>query len=156
MTSVQGPIAVVGTGAIGAGRAAFTLAHGHDVRAYDPDPEAEGRLRAQTDAAWPALTRLGLADRASPRRLTFTTALLGPIVNQHLSGGPGGLAHTLEHLGPPAQERMDDLRPVRLTPELAARLVAGVDDEPADVDQPAMNAQRDEPLRTRRAHDQLP
>ena len=28
-------------------------------------------------------------------------ALLGPFVNQHLSGGPGGMAHDLEHLGPP-------------------------------------------------------
>ena len=30
-------------------------------------------------------------------------ALLGPFVNQHLSGGDGGLAHILEHLGPPTQ-----------------------------------------------------
>ena len=27
-------------------------------------------------------------------------ALLGPVANQHLSGGDGGLAHVLEHLGP--------------------------------------------------------
>ncbi|MCU1359251.1 MAG: 3-hydroxyacyl-CoA dehydrogenase, partial [Ilumatobacteraceae bacterium] len=28
-------------------------------------------------------------------------ALLGPFATQHLSGGPAGIAHVLEHLGPP-------------------------------------------------------
>ena len=56
-------------------------------------------------------------------------ALLGPIANQHLSGGAGGLAHVLEHLGPPTQRWMDDLGAPRLTPGLAARLVAGVEAE---------------------------
>ncbi|MGW7364765.1 3-hydroxyacyl-CoA dehydrogenase NAD-binding domain-containing protein [Streptomyces sp. NPDC054841] len=73
-------------------------------------------------------------------------ALLGPLVNQHLSGGPGGMAHLLRHLGPPAQAWMDDLRPVRLTDELAAQLVAGVEDELTGIDQAAMVAQRDELL----------
>ena len=73
-------------------------------------------------------------------------ALLGPLVNQHLSGGAGGLAHVLEHLGPPAQEWMDDLRDVRLTPQLAVSLVSGVDDELAGIDQAALAARRDELL----------
>ncbi|WP_328908422.1 3-hydroxyacyl-CoA dehydrogenase NAD-binding domain-containing protein [Streptomyces sp. NBC_00234] len=75
-------------------------------------------------------------------------ALLGPLVGQHLSGGPGGMAHLLRHLGPPAQAWMDDLRPVRLTDELAARLVAGVDDELTGIDQAAMVAERDDLLLT--------
>ena len=37
-------------------------------------------------------------------------ALLGPIATQHLSGGPGGLAHVLEHLGPPMVDWWADLR----------------------------------------------
>jgi carnitine 3-dehydrogenase len=73
-------------------------------------------------------------------------ALLGPLVNQHLSGGPGGMAHTLEHLGPPAQTWMDDLGAPQLTPELAALLVHGVDDELDGIDQKLMVAQRDELL----------
>jgi hypothetical protein len=32
-------------------------------------------------------------------------AVLGQFANQHLSGGPGGLAHILEHLGPPGSTR---------------------------------------------------
>lgn len=70
-------------------------------------------------------------------------ALLGPLVNQHLSGGAGGMAHVLEHLGPPAQVWMDDLGEPRLTPELAAALVDGVDEELRDIDQPQMIAERD-------------
>ena len=73
-------------------------------------------------------------------------ALLGPLVNQHLSGGAGGLAHTLEHLGPPAQAWMDDLGAPQLTPELAALLVDGVDAELASIDQVQMVTDRDELL----------
>ena len=57
-------------------------------------------------------------------------AVLGPFVNQHLSGGPGGLAHVLEHLGPPTQEWWRDLRAVTAhARSWPPRLVAGVDDE---------------------------
>jgi len=73
-------------------------------------------------------------------------ALLGPLVNQHLSGGAGGLAHTLRHLGPPTQAIMDDLGEPRLTPELAALLVSGVDAELDGVDQSELAAARDELL----------
>ncbi len=56
-------------------------------------------------------------------------ALLGPFATQHLSGGPGGLEHVLEHLGPPMVEWWDDLGSPRLTPELVEKLVAGVREE---------------------------
>src|SRR5699024_6358036 len=70
-------------------------------------------------------------------------ALLGPLVNQHLSGGEGGLAHVLEHLGPPTQEMMDDLGAPRLSPDLAARLVAGVNDELVGHEQARLESERD-------------
>jgi 3-hydroxyacyl-CoA dehydrogenase len=54
-------------------------------------------------------------------------ALLGPLATQHLSGGPGGLAHVLAHLGPPMVEWWHDLgEPPELTPELVTKLVDGV------------------------------
>jgi carnitine 3-dehydrogenase len=56
-------------------------------------------------------------------------ALLGPIATQHLSGGPGGLAHVLDHLGPPMVDWWADLGHPELTPELADLLVGGVTDE---------------------------
>jgi carnitine 3-dehydrogenase len=309
-----GPVAVIGTGVIGAGWAAAFLAQGLDVVAYDPVDGAEDSLRSQVEQAWPSLQRLGLCADASPDRLRFTSdlvealthaqfvqesgperidvkqplfasidaatppdvpiassssglmpsrlqqmcrhhpervivghpfnpayliplvevvpgpattpavleramdfytaigkrpilvrqevpghvtnrlqaalwreayslvergvatvadidtaiahgpglrwALLGPLVNQHLSGGSGGLAHTLEHLGPPAQVWMDDLGAPQLTPELAKLLVAGVDDELDGIDQIAMVRARDdllvELLENKRRHSALP
>jgi 3-hydroxyacyl-CoA dehydrogenase len=65
-------IAIVGTGVIGASWAAEFLAKGFDVTATDPGPNAEANLRKYVDAAWPALTAMGLAEKASRDRLTFT------------------------------------------------------------------------------------
>jgi 3-hydroxyacyl-CoA dehydrogenase len=65
-------IAIVGTGTIGAGWATHYLARGFDVVATDPAPGAETALRAYVEAAWDAVTTLGLSPGASPDRLTFT------------------------------------------------------------------------------------
>ena len=55
-------VAIVGTGVIGAGWAAYFLARGLDVVATDPAPSAESNLRTYIDDAWPALANAGLAD----------------------------------------------------------------------------------------------
>ena len=68
-------IAIVGTGVIGASWAAEFLAHGFDVVATDPAPNAEQNLRKYIDAAWPALTAKGLAKNASRERLAFSPDL---------------------------------------------------------------------------------
>ncbi len=65
-------IAIVGTGVIGASWAAEFLARGFDVIATDPAPNAEANLRKYIDAAWSALTTMGLAKKASRERLNFT------------------------------------------------------------------------------------
>jgi 3-hydroxyacyl-CoA dehydrogenase len=288
---------VVGTGVVGAAWAACFLARGLDVTATDPAPGAEARLRADVRAHWPILERLGLADGASPDRLTFTDrleeavasagfvqengperddvkqelframdavappdvvlassssgimpsvvqatcerhpervlighpfnpahliplvevvggertgeaaiaramsfyaamgkhpihlraelpghlanrlqaalwreayslvdqglasvadidaaiahgpglrwALMGPLMLHHLSGGPGGIAHVLEHLGPPMEEWWQAMQTPRLTPELIDAAVAGVGEELAGADVAAMVAERD-------------
>jgi len=290
-------VTVVGTGVVGAAWAAYFLGRGLDVTATDPSPGADRRLADAVDAAWPALEQLGLADDASPDRLTFSPdladavhgtqfvqengpereqvkqelfgqldellgadvllasssstltpsrlqarcarhpervlvghpfnpahlvplvevvggtrtsaealdratsfyasigkhpirlrqelpghvanrlqaalwreayslvergvatvadvdaaiahgpglrwALLGPLANQHLSGGDGGLAHVLAHLGPPTQLIMDDLGAPQLSPALVDALVHGVDDELAGIDQHTLVAARD-------------
>jgi 3-hydroxyacyl-CoA dehydrogenase len=68
-------IAIVGTGVIGASWAALFLAHGLEVIATDPAPNAEENLREYIDNAWPALEQLGLSSTASKKRLSFTTKL---------------------------------------------------------------------------------
>lgn len=65
--------AILGTGTIGASWAAYFLAQGLQVRAYDPAPNAEAALNAYIDNAWPALTQLGLAPTANRHALTFHT-----------------------------------------------------------------------------------
>ncbi len=64
-------VACVGAGVIGGGWAAYFLARGYHVRAWDPAADAEPRLRHLVEAAWPALAELGLAHGASPDRLTM-------------------------------------------------------------------------------------
>jgi 3-hydroxyacyl-CoA dehydrogenase len=296
-------VAVVGTGVIGTGWAALFLAHGLDVVASDPAPGAADRLADGVRAHWPGLERRGLADGASPHRLTFVTdpaqavagagfvqengperldvkrelfavldeaappgtvlvssssgllpsaiqeacprhpervlvghpfspahlmplvevvpgrrtceaaveaamamyrrlgkrpirlhtevpghvanrlqaalwreaysliergvvsvadldaaiawgpglrwALLGPLANQHLAGGEGGLAHVLAHLGPPMVEWWDEMSrssDPRLTPGLVQQLVDGVSAELAGTDEATVVRQRDELL----------
>jgi 3-hydroxyacyl-CoA dehydrogenase len=68
-------VAIVGTGVIGASWAALFLAHGLEVIATDPAPNAEGNLREYVDNAWPALEQLGLSSGASKERLSFTPKL---------------------------------------------------------------------------------
>ena len=68
-------VCCIGAGVIGGGWAAYFLAQGYDVVAWDPAPDAETRLRHLVDAAWPALTQLGLAEGADPARLRFEPEL---------------------------------------------------------------------------------
>jgi 3-hydroxyacyl-CoA dehydrogenase len=73
-------------------------------------------------------------------------ALLGPIATQHLSGGPGGLAHVLDHLGPPMVDWWADLGAPELTPELARLLTDGVAAEMGGRED-ELRARRDRALR---------
>lgn len=72
-------VAIIGTGVIGASWAALFLAKGLDVVATDISPDAEVRLRAYIDQAWPALETLGLAAGASRSRLTFASDLTAAV-----------------------------------------------------------------------------
>ncbi|MEJ2863965.1 3-hydroxyacyl-CoA dehydrogenase NAD-binding domain-containing protein [Actinomycetospora flava] len=68
-------VACIGAGVIGGGWAAYFLARGFDVAAWDPAPDAEARLRRTVDAAWPALTELGLDEGADRSRLRVAGSL---------------------------------------------------------------------------------
>ena len=68
-------VTCVGAGVIGGGWAAYFLARGYRVVAWDPAADAESRLRHLVDRAWPALTELGLAPGASPDNLVYEADL---------------------------------------------------------------------------------
>ncbi len=74
-------VACVGAGVIGGGWVAYFLARGFRVRAWDPGPDAEARLRTIVDAAWPALTELGLADGASVDHLSVDVELAAAVAD---------------------------------------------------------------------------
>ncbi len=68
-------VTCVGAGVIGGGWVAYFLARGYRVVAWDPAEDAETRLRHLVNAAWPALTELGLAEGASLDNLTVEADL---------------------------------------------------------------------------------
>ena len=53
-------------------------------------------------------------------------ALMGPFLNLHLSGGAGGIAHLLDHLGGPIESWWQDLGTPTMHAELKAKVAAGV------------------------------
>jgi carnitine 3-dehydrogenase len=73
--------AALGTGVIGAGWIARALAHGLDVVAWDPAPNAEAALRERIANAWPALEKQGLAPGASADRLRFVATVEECVAN---------------------------------------------------------------------------
>jgi 3-hydroxyacyl-CoA dehydrogenase len=72
-------VTIIGTGVIGASWAALFLAKGLKVVATDVAPNAEAALNRFVEAAWPALTRLGLASGASQSNLSFTPDLAAAV-----------------------------------------------------------------------------
>jgi carnitine 3-dehydrogenase len=73
-------------------------------------------------------------------------ALLGPFLNLHLSGGTGGIAHVLEHFGPPLESWWRDLGDVTLNEELNAAIARGVTEELGGADLAHLARQRDDLL----------
>lgn len=70
-----GTVGIVGCGLIGMSWAAYYLARGFAVRATDPVPDAEKKLREYVDGAWPILEEMGLEPGADKNDLTFSTDL---------------------------------------------------------------------------------
>jgi carnitine 3-dehydrogenase len=77
--STTSRIAVVGTGGIGGGWAAYFLSRGFDVVATDPHPNAERNLRGRVARYWQELEGLGLAPGASMDRLQFVPSIEGAV-----------------------------------------------------------------------------
>jgi hypothetical protein len=73
-------------------------------------------------------------------------ALLGPFFNLHLSGGAGGFAHMLDHLGPPTEAMWRDLGHVTLDEPTKAKILQAVEAALGPLDKPAMVAARDDAL----------
>ncbi len=65
-------VGIIGAGTIGASWAAYFLARGLEVDAWDPAPDAEEKLRAFVGGAWPVLEKLDcVVVGADPGRIRF-------------------------------------------------------------------------------------
>ena len=73
-------------------------------------------------------------------------ALAGPNLNFHLGGGEGGMAHFMNHLSGPMATWWQDLGAPDLTPEIKAKIIAGVAAAAAGRSVAGLTAQRDELL----------
>jgi hypothetical protein len=73
-------------------------------------------------------------------------ALMGPHLTYHMGGGAGGYRHYLTHLGPTQEARWAELGQSALTPKLIERLVAGVEDELAEMEPDTLTRRRDAAL----------
>jgi 3-hydroxyacyl-CoA dehydrogenase len=73
-------------------------------------------------------------------------ALLGPFLNLHLSGGAGGMAHMLAHLGPPTESMWRDLGRVTLDAATVQNVSQAVAAEVASLPMAAVVQRRDEVL----------
>jgi ketoreductase RED1 len=70
-------------------------------------------------------------------------ATAGPFESMDLGGGPGGLRHLLEHLGPGMARRWEDLGRPSLTPEVVERLSAASEERFAGQDYDRRTERRD-------------
>ena len=86
-------------------------------------------------------------DIAISRGQGLRWALLGPMADLAPSDGKEGLAHTLEHPGPPMADWWQDLDDVELTPALTRKRVEGLEKELGNLDQDTLTKRRDALLR---------
>ena len=61
-------VGVIGAGTIGASWAAYFLARGFEVAAYDPAPNGEDFARRFIDTAWPTLEKLNVVQAGADRK----------------------------------------------------------------------------------------
>ena len=73
-------------------------------------------------------------------------ALLGPFLNLHLSGGPGGMEHMLAHLGPPTEAMWRELGRVTLDPATVGQISRAVAERVASLPMADLMAERDRTL----------
>lgn len=70
-------------------------------------------------------------------------ATAGPFESYHLGGGPAGIRHLLEHLGPGMARRWKDLGQPELTPEVVDLLSTATEERFADRDYATRTVERD-------------
>lgn len=92
------------------------------------------------------IAEVGDIDAAVAHGPGLRWAHMGPFMTYHLGGGPGGLQHYMEHLGPSQVRRWQDLGTPSMNEELTHRAVEGVLREAAGRPIEELERERDEAL----------
>lgn len=82
-------------------------------------------------------------DRVVTESVGVRWATAGPFESYHLGGGPGGIRHLLEHLGPGMVRRWADLGKPELTPEVVEQISADTEARFSDRSFEQRSADRD-------------
>lgn len=85
-------------------------------------------------------------DRALVHGPGLRWSVVGAHMAYHLGGGAGGIAHYLAHLGPSQERRWETLGAPKLSPEVCARLTAGIAAEARGRSITELEAERDAAL----------
>ena len=67
-------------------------------------------------------------DMAVVHALGLRWAVVGPHLTIHLAGGPGGMRHHIEHMGPSIEKWWKEMGVPRLTDEVKEKLISGEED----------------------------
>jgi carnitine 3-dehydrogenase len=115
----------------------------------DVEGHIAGRLSAALYREAVALFEAGVAsiediDRAVVHGPGLRWAAIGPHLTYHVGGGPGGIAHYLDHLGASQERRWATLGTPSLTEALRARIAEGVAEAAQGRSVEALEAERDD------------
>lgn len=102
--------------------------------------------REAVHAAIEGIASMEDIDAAVTEALGIRWAVVGPHLTVHLAGGPGGMHHQLEHLGPAIQSWFDDLGAPNLTKKVKQHLVTGMNEAIEGRNYEAIVEQRDREL----------
>lgn len=82
-------------------------------------------------------------DRVVTESVGVRWATAGPFESYHLGGGPAGIRHLLEHLGPGMVRRWKDLGQPEMTPEVVDQISTATEERFADRDYATRTRDRD-------------
>ena len=111
---------VLGAGVIGASWTALLLARGIPTTVYDVDPNVETKVRSYVEAAWSALTELGLTEHGTPDAVHFTSDPRDAVA------GAGFIQESVPERLPIKMELFQAIEPVVATDAVVASSASGL------------------------------
>jgi carnitine 3-dehydrogenase len=119
------PAAVAWAAAFYRAAGKFALVMDHELPGFIANRLQDAMWREALHMVAAGEATVGQIDAAIREGPGLRWPIMGPCLTFHLAGGPGGMAHMLDHFGPALEEPWTRLAAPPLTPELRDRMVAG-------------------------------